>query len=227
MKKKIIFRVSLSVFFLLAIIFSYLIDRMNLLSTSVYVIVIFLNLIFLHLELKEERNKKWLKDLRSEANKVGMELDYTPKLKVKRKKMSYEDAVLLGGPQTSPNSNVFKVGEKYSKPRKTYEDIILLWYRNGRGDYLKTIEWAISQGLSLGTPYEMFAMSNEYPDLCLSFELLQLRMVETTGCLFNQEKRVCCLTWDIFEEHEETIRSLELHSVSDFNEQDVFFVFKK
>lgn len=189
--------------------------------------LIILNAVLLFVELKEKKQKKWLGNLKAEADKFGIELDYNPKIKVRRKKMSYQQAVLLWAPQTSKDNDVFKVGEYYSKPRRTYEDIVLLRYRNEKGDCLGIIEWAISQGLSLGTPYEMFAMSNEYPDLCLSFELLRFRMVETTGCLFNQEKRACCLTWNIFDEYEETIRSLELHPISDFNEQDVFFVFKK
>lgn len=167
-------------------------------------------------------NLDWFEKLQIEAEKIDARLYLIPKLRVDYSK-THKEAAMTGGPQTGSDWNVLKVGDKYILPTNTTVDevIILLNYPKGGGDYIKTGNWGIKNGLEKSVPHEVFAIGEQFPKLNYTLGPNPMYVVETTGCSFDGRAIACCVYWF------DAKRLSFLGWQSDFGRGGAWFAFRK
>ncbi|MFA6392930.1 MAG: hypothetical protein WCW54_02510 [Candidatus Paceibacterota bacterium] len=170
-------------------------------------------------EMKNGDN--WFEKLQVEAQKIGARVSLL-KLKVDYTK-SHNESAMAGGPQTDSSYNVLKVGDKYqpSENKVVEEVIVLLNYPQGGGNYQKTVEWGISNGLSKTTPHVPFAIGEQFSKLNYTLGPNPMYVVETTGCSFGGSARACFVYWYDAE------RWSDLSWQGIFGNDDDWFAFRK
>jgi len=146
-------------------------------------------------EMKNGDN--WFEKLQIEANKISARVYLIPKLTVNYTK-SHNESAIAGGPQTGSDYNVLKVADKYqpSENKVVEEVIVLLNYPQGGGNYQKTVEWGLSNGLSKTTPHVPFAIGEQFSKLNHTLGPNPMYVVETTGCSFYGSADACYVYWD-------------------------------
>lgn len=166
-------------------------------------------------------NAAWFETLKASAEKIGarvhmmiIDVDYSK---------SHNDAALAGGPQTPSNYNVLKVADKYAPSEKgiVKETVILLNYPKGGGNYSKTVQWGLENGLRKTTPHVPFAVGENKPRLNYELGPNPMYAVETTGCTFNGDARACYVWWS------DAKRESNLGWQNVFGRDDDWFCFRK
>lgn len=142
------------------------------------------------------KEKDWFIQLQAEAKKIGAQIHVIHNLRVDYTR-GHNEAAMAGGPQTDSSYNVLKVADKYqpSENKLTAETIVLLNYPKGGGNYGKTVEWGLSNGLRKTTPHVPFAIGEELPKLNYDLGPNPMYVVETTGCTFGGGARACGVWW--------------------------------
>jgi hypothetical protein len=163
----------------------------------------------------------FLKKLQTSAEKIGarvhmmiIDVDYSK---------PHNDAALAGGPQTPSNYNVLKVADKYTPSEKgiVKETVILLNYPKGGGNYGKTVQWGLENGLRKTTPHVPFAVGENKPRLNYELGPNPMYVVETTGCTFRGNADACCVWFD------GSGRESDLHWQFSFGDGGDWFCFRK
>lgn len=144
-------------------------------------------------ELKNGDN--WFEKLQIEAQKIGARV-HLLKVRVDYTK-THNEAAMAGGPQTGSDYNVLKVADKYqpSENKVIDETIILFNWINGDGNYPKTVEWGLQNGLLKTTPHVSFAIGEQFPKLNYELGPNPMYVVETTGCSFYGPASACFVYW--------------------------------
>ncbi|MEO5646376.1 MAG: hypothetical protein ABIO57_01230 [Candidatus Paceibacterota bacterium] len=139
----------------------------------------------------------WFESLQAAATKIGARLHLITNLVVDYSK-SHNDAAMAGGPQTESSYNVLKVSDKYqpSENKLTNETIVLLNYPKGGGNYGKTVQWGLENGLRKTTPHASFAVGEHKTKLNYELGPNPMYVVETTGCTFGGGTDACYVWWD-------------------------------
>lgn len=164
----------------------------------------------------------WFEKIQKEAEKIGAKVFLIEKLPVNYGR-SHNEAALAGRPQTPGNYNVLKVGDRYTLPESTlvHETVVMLNYPQGGGNYEKTVEWGIKQGLRKSNPHVSFAVGEVYPKLNYELGPNPMYAVETTGCSFGGDPGACYVWWDGAK------RRADLGWRSNFGDSCDWFVFCK
>jgi hypothetical protein len=140
-------------------------------------------------------NAAWFEKLKASAEKIGarvhmmiIDVDYSK---------SHNEAAMAGGPQTPSNYNVLKVADNYAPSEKgiVKETVILLNYPKGSGNYDKTVQWGLENGLRKTAPHVPFAVGEQKPNLNYELGPNPMYVVETTGCTFLGSAGACCVWW--------------------------------
>ena len=166
-------------------------------------------------------NAAWFEKLKASAEKIGarihmliIDVDYSK---------SHNEAAMAGGPQTPSKYNALKVSDKYAPLEKgiVRETVILLNYPKGGGNYGKTVQWGLENGLRKTTPHVPFAVGENKPRLNYEIGPNPMYVVETTGCAFSGDALACCVWWDVAE------RGSNLLWQNNFGCDDGWFAFRK
>jgi hypothetical protein len=167
------------------------------------------------------KNLGWYEKLRIEAEKIGARIDIVQVVVDYTK--NHNEAAMAGGPQTESSWDVLKVGNKYQLPEKNmaYDIIVLLNYPKGGGNYTKTVEWGIKNGLKKTNPHEVFAVGEHFPILNYKIGPNLMYVVETTGCFFDGRASACYVYWSDAE------RMSSLSWLSHFGGGSGWFAFRK
>ncbi|MDP2816052.1 MAG: hypothetical protein Q8O19_05175 [Rectinemataceae bacterium] len=99
---------------------------------------------------------------------------------------------------TSPDSNVWKVGDQYPAVAgaKGKRKIILVNFGEGSATSSETaIAWGKERGLRLITPREAFAVGEHKPNLHTELGLSFMAVVSLVTCSFSGKSRVCYSWW--------------------------------
>lgn len=147
---------------------------------------------------------------------------HTLRVRVKLDRL-WQEAVNAAGPNTPGNYNVRKVGDQYAPTgtEEIEEDLILLNYPQGDGNWDKALAWAQIQGLKNTVPREVFAIGEQYPKLHNELGLNPMYVVATTECTFEGNRLACYVWWG------DSDRGANLDWVSNFVSSDVWFAFRK
>ena len=138
----------------------------------------------------------WFEKLQVEASKIGARV-HLLKLRVDYTK-PFNDAVMAGGPQTSTDSCVFKVFDKYQTIEKNMiidETIILLNWEKGYESYQKAVEWGLSKGLKKTTYHVPFTIGEQFPNINYEIGSNPMYIIETTGGLFGDYANCSYCVW--------------------------------
>lgn len=137
----------------------------------------------------------WFENFQAKASKIGVRV-HLIKINVDCTR-PYNELVWAGGPQTDSGSFVFKVADKYqlSEKKITDEVIVLLNWASGYEGYQTTVEWGLSNGLRKTTPYELFAIGEQLPDINYEIGPNPMFIIETTGCTFGDYQDFVCSVW--------------------------------
>lgn len=120
-------------------------------------------------------------------------------LKVKvQQGRDWQEAVNAAGPNTPDHYNVRKVGDQYPPvgTEVIEEELILLNFPNGDGNWDKALAWAEAKGLKRTNPREAFAVGEQHPKLHEQLGQNPMYVVGTTDCSFEGGRRACCVWWD-------------------------------
>jgi hypothetical protein len=136
----------------------------------------------------------------------------------------WQEAVNLAGPNTPDNYNVRKVEDKYpaTGTETVEEDLVLLNYPSGDGNWEKALAWAESTGqLEKTVPREVFAVGEQHPTLHRTLGQNPMYAVATKECTFDGNRRACYVWWD------DSGRRADLRWVSYFGYASGWFLFRK
>lgn len=135
----------------------------------------------------------------------------------------WQEAVTAAGPDTPDSYNVRKVGDQYPSTgtEEIEEDLILLNYPSGDGNWDKALAWAGSKKLKNTVPREVFAVGEQHPTLHNKLGLNPMYVVATTPCTFDGRQRACYVWW------RDSERRARLDWSDSFDEQRGWFAFRK
>ncbi len=135
----------------------------------------------------------------------------------------WQEAVNAAGPNTPDNYDVRKVGDLYAPTgtEEIQEDLIMLNYPKGDGNWDKALAWAQTQGLKNTVPREVFAIGEQHPNLHTHLGVNPMYAVATTECTFGGRRQACYVWWD------DSKRGASLRWVSDFGVSGDWFVFRQ
>ncbi len=166
-------------------------------------------------------NGNWLKKLETSAAEIGGRI-YVIKNLVVDYSQSHNDAATAGGPQTSSDYNVLKIGDLYQPGnKKITETIVLFNWPKGGGSYQKAVEWGTVNSFNKTTPHVPFAVGEKFSDLNYTLGPNPMYVVETTGCSFIGLAGACCVCWD------DTKRDSGLDWQGNFGGCSGWFAFRK
>ena len=101
---------------------------------------------------------------------------------------SWQEAINVAGPNTPSDHNVRKVEGFYPATgiETIEEDLILLNYPSGDGNWDKALSWAQGAKLKNTVPREVFAVGEQHPNLHRTFgQNPTMYVVATTDCTFE------------------------------------------
>ncbi len=135
----------------------------------------------------------------------------------------WQEAINVVGPDIPSHYNVWKVGDQYppTGTEEVEEDLVLINYPDGSGDWGKALAWGKSRGLEKTVPREAFAVGDQYPNLHNEIGMNPVYVVATTPCTFQGGQQACYVWWD------DAAREANLYWTSDLNEQNDWFLFRK
>ena len=147
---------------------------------------------------------------------------HTVRVKVKLDR-PWKDTVNAAGPNTPDDYNVRKVADLYppTGADEVEEDLILLNFPQGDGNWDKALVWAQGEGLKNTVPREVFAIGEQHPKLHTELGLNPMYVVATTECTFGGHRIACCVWWD------GSLRKAVLHWLGHFRDSSGWFVFRK
>ena len=127
------------------------------------------------------------------------------------------------GPNTPDNYNVRTVADLYppTGTEEIEEDLIMINYPRGDGNWDKALAWAQGAGLKNTVPREVFAIGKQHPKLHEQLGVNPMYAVATTECAFGGDRRACCVWWNDAE------REARLYWLSLFDDAFDGFVFRK
>ena len=135
----------------------------------------------------------------------------------------WQEVVNVAGPNTPDHYNVRKVGNR-SLPTGTdevEEDLVLLNYPLGDGNWDKALAWAKTVNLNNTVPREVFAIGERHPNLHRELGCNTMYTVATTECSFGGSRQACCVWWD------GSRRGAYLGWLGFFDDSFGWFVFRK
>jgi hypothetical protein len=147
---------------------------------------------------------------------------HTVRVKVKHDR-PWQEAIDAAGPDTPNDYNVRKVGDLYApaSTEEVEEDLILLNFPKGNGNWDKALAWAQSVGLKNTVPREAFAIGEQHSELHRTLGQNPLYVVATTECTFEGDRRACNVWWD------DSGREARLGWVGFFGNSSDWFAFRK
>lgn len=147
---------------------------------------------------------------------------HTVRVKVKLD-CPWQEAIDIAGPNTPADYNVRKVADLYppTGTEEVEEDIILLNFPQGDGNWDKALAWARGAGLKNTVPREVFPIGKQHPKLRTTLGVNPMYVVATTACIFGGN-RYACYVWLGGSE-----REARLHWLSFFDDSGVWFAFRK
>ena len=147
---------------------------------------------------------------------------HTVRVKVKLDR-PWQDAVNAAGPNPPDNYNVRKVGDLYlsTGTEEVEEDLIMVNYQKGDGNWDKALAWAQTQGLEKTVPREVFAIGEQHPKLHEQLGINPMYAVATTECTFAGNRDACYVWWG------GSNRLVDLGGVIRFGNANGWFVFRK
>jgi hypothetical protein len=166
-------------------------------------------------------NDSWFQKLEASAEAIGARV-YLIKLVVDYTR-SHNEAAMAGGPRTPSSYNVLKVASNYqpSENKVVEETIILFGWPKGGGSYQRAVEWGTSNKLSETTPHVPFAIGEQKPDLNYELGPNPMYVIETTGCLFEDNAQACSVSW--YDASRESVLICQRH----FGHNLSWFAFRK
>ena len=140
-------------------------------------------------------------------------------------KRKWKEALEAGGPNTPSNYDVRKaeVRDQYppTSTEEIEEDLVLLNYPSGDGNWGKALAWAQSMNLQNTEPREVFAIGEQHPKLDKQLGQNPMYVVATKDCSFVGYRSACGVWWDVSD------RRAGLRWVSDFDDSNDWFAFRK
>ncbi|OHA27004.1 MAG: hypothetical protein A3C06_04545 [Candidatus Taylorbacteria bacterium RIFCSPHIGHO2_02_FULL_46_13] len=109
----------------------------------------------------------------------------------------WQEAVNAAGPNTPSEYNIRKVGDQYppTGTEEIEEDLILLNYPKGDGNWNTVHAWAVTQNLTKTVPREVFALGEQHPKLHEVLGQNPMYAVATTECSFGGGRGACYVWW--------------------------------
>ena len=135
----------------------------------------------------------------------------------------WQDAVSAAGPDTPDSYNVRKVGGQYPSVggEVIEEELILLNFPKGDGNWDKANVWAGAHGLKRTNPREVFAVGEQHPKLHEQLEQNPMYVVATTDCSFEGNRDACYVWWN------DSMREAGLDWIEVFDFSYAGFAFRK
>jgi hypothetical protein len=135
----------------------------------------------------------------------------------------WQEAVNAAGPDTPADYNVRKVGGQYPPAGKgiVEEELILLNFPTGGGDWYKATAWAEAQGLKQTNPRQVFAIGEQHQKLHKQLGQNPMYVVSTADCSFEGRRSACYVWWD------GSRRKASLYWVGSFDSANDWFAFRK
>jgi hypothetical protein len=135
----------------------------------------------------------------------------------------WQAAVNAAGPNTPDNYNVRKVGDLY-QPTGTgvvEEELILLNYPKGDGNWNKALAWAEQFQLRRTDPRRVFAVGECHPNFNQDVGINPTYVVATEDCSFDGDRRACFVWWG------DSKRKADLFWVSYYGYAHDWFAFRR
>ena len=135
----------------------------------------------------------------------------------------WQAAVNAAGPNTPETHNVRKVGDLYL-PTGTdvvKEELILLNYAKGDGNWDKALAWADQFRLRKTDPRRVFAIGKARPNFNTEVGINPTYVVATKECSFGDYRRACSVWWNVSK------REASLVWVSRYGNADAWFAFRE
>lgn len=135
----------------------------------------------------------------------------------------WQEAVTAAGPDTPSHYSVRKVGGFYvpAGTGEVEEDLILLNYTDGSGNWEKALAWGAEKKLEKTAPREVFAIGEQHPKLHEELGQNPMYLVATTPCTFGGNQQACYVWWDDAE------RDANVSWTRYFNDRGAWFLFHK
>ncbi len=135
----------------------------------------------------------------------------------------WQDAVDAASSNTPSDYSVRKIGDLYppTETGEVKEDIILLNYPKGDGDWNEALVWAKIQGLETTVPREVFAIGEQHPLLHKRLGLNPMCVVATAECSFGGNRQTCYFWWNGSD------RKVSLRWIDNFGNSNDWFAFRK
>ncbi len=135
----------------------------------------------------------------------------------------WQEAIDAASTKTMVYHNVRKIGRQYPPVEMgtIEQEIILLNFPNGGGNWDKALRWAKSKGLNRTNPREVFAIGEHNPALHTKLGQNPMYVVATTDCTFESNRYACSVWW--YDSQRETDLCLAESFIGIFN----WFAFRK
>lgn len=135
----------------------------------------------------------------------------------------WQEAITAGGSDTPDNFNVRKVGGLYppTSTGEIEEDLLLLNYSAGDGNWDKALAWAKSQKLRNTVPRQVFAIGEQHPKLHEQLGQNPMYIAATEECTFEGNRDACYVWW------RGSKREARLRGVGNFAYSCDWFAFSK
>lgn len=164
-----------------------------------------------------------------EMKQLGKQPDLVPppggRIHILRTKVilgrAWQEAINAAGPQTLANYDVRKVDDLYLPTGTgTVEKEFILLHNSGAG-FTAALEWAKKNWLHNTAPREVFAISENNPNLHRQLDVNPMCLAATTECVFEGDRQACCVWW------RDTERVASLNWVEHFDVANDWFAFSR